>query len=145
MILSRSLWLHQEWRSTQAFSSFLLLTRVAHSSTQSKTVSSVLTLDEMSNEGKWFFFCLIIFSNLVFLISWSWNFFSEIRGRCRLKFPKFYTCFCLCCRKKFLSEEVRQEKARDLRENLITEIDSLQSSKMADDNIRVASGKRETG
>ena len=69
-------------------------------------------LDEISNEGKWFFFLLIVFSNLVFLVSWSWNFFSELRGKCRVRFPNFYACLCLCCRKNILKEELRAEKTR---------------------------------
>ena len=65
----------------------------------------------MSNEGKWFFFCLIVLSNLIFFVSWTWSFFTEMRGKCRLKFPKLYVCLCLCCRRFLLVEELRQEKA----------------------------------
>ena len=56
----------------------------------------------MSNEGKWFFFCLIVLSNLIFFVSWTWSFFTEMRGKCRLKFPKLYVCLCLCCRRFLL-------------------------------------------
>ena len=100
----------------------------------------VLILDEMSNEGKWFFFCLIIFSNVVFLLSWTWNFAGEIKGNCRLRFPKLYVCVCLCCRKSLLAEEVSQEKTRKYRESVISEIDNLRESECSSSNIRASGG-----
>ena len=84
----------------------------------------------MSNEGKWFFFFLIIFSNIFFLISWVWYFFGEIRTKCRFKFPQLYICLCLCCRKKLLDEEVRQEKLSIYREAIISEVDGIRASKL---------------
>ena len=142
MSLSRSRWLLLESQSTRVSFSFLHSTRIAQSLIQLKTVSSPWFLDEMSNEGKWFFFCLIIFSNLAFLLSWTWNFSSEIKGRCRLKFPKLYVCLCLCCRKSLLAEEVSQEKASKYRETIISEVDNLRASESSL-MIRVADCKEQ--
>ena len=83
----------------------------------------------MSNSGKWFFFFLIVLSNGVFLVSWAWYFFAEIRAKCRAKVPKLYICLCLCCRKRLLDEEIRQEKAAKYRETIISEVDDIRASK----------------
>ena len=72
--------------------------------------SNIVRLNQSS---KWFFFLVILLSNISFLAYWTYKMVGEIRNTLRTKMGKMYLYLCLCGNKKRYEEEKRRREIED--------------------------------
>ena len=59
----------------------------------------------LNTTGSLLIFSIILISNIVFAVTWLTKFYLILKIMLRTKFPKIYTCLCLCCREDKLEKE----------------------------------------
>ena len=73
-------------------------------------ISIIVRLNETS---KWFFFLVILLSNVLFLTYWTYKMIGEIRNTLRTKMGKMYLYLCLCGNKYKYEEEKKRREIED--------------------------------
>ena len=63
--------------------------------------------------SKWFFFLIILLSNILFLLYWFYKMLGEIRNTLRSRFGTIYLCVCLCGNKRRYEHEKRRREIED--------------------------------
>ena len=84
-------------------------------------ISCVVRLDTGS---KFLFFFVILFSNIIFFLYWTYKMYEEIKNTMRTNLRQVYLCICLCGNKKRLEEEVKKRVIQDENDVLKEEFDT---------------------
>ena len=60
---------------------------------------------ELSYSVQWLLFSLIVLSNLLFLLFWLYFLFGSAYSTLLFKYPRVFSCLCLCGRSRLLKEK----------------------------------------
>ena len=89
----------------------------------SSSFVNIWKIVRISPPAQWFFFLVILLSNILFLAYWVYKMIEEIKNTLRDKFEKVYLYICLCGNKDRLENEKRRRAIDDENEILKEEFD----------------------
>ena len=82
-----------------------------------------LNIVRLNTGSKFFFFLVILFSNIVFLLYWTFKMYEEIKNTMRTSLKQIYLYVCLCGNKKRLEDEIKKRVIQDENDIMKEEFD----------------------